>query len=111
MINLRNQGSCAFIFMPHYTYILHSQKLDRFYIGSTSLTPEERLELHLQKHFGSDAFTAAAKDWELFFFIACESVQQAKGIEKHIKKMKSKKYIVNLTKYPELTDKLRAKYQ
>jgi putative endonuclease len=38
--------------------------------------------------------------------IPCESVTQAILIEKRIKKMKSRKYIENLKKYPEMIEKI-----
>ncbi len=89
-----------------YCYILFSKTLDRFYVGSTILSPEARLERHLQKHYGQHKFTAKSNDWELFFSIVCSSEKQAQNIEKHIKSMKSKVYIQNLIKYPEITQRL-----
>ena len=50
-------------------------------------------------------------DWNLFLIIDCESKSQALQIEKHIKKMKSKTYIENLAKYPEMVIKLKEKYR
>jgi hypothetical protein len=35
-------------------------------------------------------------DWELYYFIECQSKHQANGIERYIKKMKSKIYNRNL---------------
>jgi len=55
-------------------------------------------------------FTAKANDWALFLKINCSSKTQGLQIEKHIKKMKSKSYIKNLLKYPEIIDKLKIKY-
>jgi len=46
-------------------------------------------------------FTAKADDWNLFFSLECRDISHAKQIEKHIKKMKSRKYIENLKSYPE----------
>lgn len=84
-------------------YILYSAKIDRFYTGSTS-----DLNQRLEFHDNPDArkFTAKADDWILFDKIDCESKYQALAIEKHIKSMKSKTYIRNLKKYPEMKDKL-----
>ena len=58
----------------------------------------------------SRKFTYRANDWEVFLKIDCESKEQAVGIEKHIKKMKSSIYIRNLKKYPEIQKRLLAKY-
>jgi putative endonuclease len=45
------------------TYILFSENLNKYYIGSTRNSMEERLEKHLTNH---DGFTAKAKDWKIF---------------------------------------------
>ena len=69
-----------------------------------------RLERHLLEYYGASKFTAQADDWILFFEIECFEYSQALKIEKHIKRMKSKKYIHNLVKYPEISIKLLEKY-
>ena len=92
--------------MTYTVYILHSSKLNRFYTGSSALEASERLELHLSKYYGSSKFTSKADDWKLFLTIKCSNKPQALAIEKHIKKMKSPKYINNLKQYPAMIDKL-----
>ena len=91
-------------------YIIHSQSLSKFYIGSTILDSLERLERHQFNYYGNRKFTAKADDWEVFINISCSSIEQARKIEKHIKEMKSKSYILNLKKYPEIIEKLKTKY-
>ncbi len=93
--------------MNHQVYILHSKTLNRFYIGYTS-NLEERLIFH--SNSDSKKFTYKASDWVLFYTIACDSKVQGLQIEKHIKTMKSKTYIENLVKYPEMSKKLKLKY-
>ena len=88
-------------------YILLSKKLNRFYIGYTS-DLEVRLAFH--KNAEETKFTYNADDWELFFSMVCENKTQALAIEKHIKSMKSKVYIENLKKYPEMVSKLLIKF-
>ena len=91
----------------HIVYILHSKKLDRFYTGySTNL--EERLQFHQSAL--PHKFTAKAKDWKFFMTISCEDKKQALEIEAHIKRMKSRTYIKNLKKYPEIIQKLKDRY-
>ena len=90
-------------------YILYSPKLDRFYTGSC-LNLEIRLEEHRSKKF-IDGLTSKANDWELFFSIDSLSYKQARKIELHIKKMKSKKYIHDLKKHKEILSKLIDKYK
>lgn len=94
----------------YYCYIIYSEYLNRFYIGATSLLPELRLENHLSEYYLSAKFTARANDWTIFLSIPCSSYEQARKIESHIKKMKSKKYIENLKAYPEIIEKLIIKY-
>jgi len=90
-------------------YILFSKKLNKFYVGSTISFPERLIE-HNTRVYGISKFTAASNDWEEFLIIDCKSIEQAKKIESHIKKMKSSKYIHNLKIYPEIISKLRDKY-
>ena len=89
-------------------YILQSIKLNRFYIGYTS-DFDTRIKFH--KNAESHKFTANAEDWELFLKIPCENKTQGLNIEKHIKKMRSKTYIENLIKYPDIIIKLKEKYK
>ena len=91
-----------------YVYILHSISADKFYIGSTK-DQTQRLEYHLNKEF-KNSFTAKFSDWELFFSIETVDNTTARKIEAHIKKMKSRTYILNLKRYPEIAEKLIANY-
>ena len=91
----------------HIVYILHSQKLNRFYIGYTT-----NLEIRIDFHINDTQirkFTYKASDWLLFLKIECTSKNQALAIEKHIKSMKSKVYIQNLLKYPNIIPELLQK--
>ena len=90
-------------------YILYSPSYDKFYTGATTLAAENRLERHLEKYY-ENKFTGKISDWELFFEIDCNSMKQALQIEKHIKKMKSKKYLVDLKQFPEMSERLKTKY-
>ena len=85
-------------------YILYSQSLDKYYIGSC-IEVTERLDQHLSIIFPG-AFTSKTNDWIIFFSLINLSYKRARSIESHIKNMKSKKYIQNLKKYPELSQKL-----
>ena len=94
--------------MP-FVYILYSPLYNQFYTGATTVAVERRLEWHIGKHYENN-FTTKTQDWELFFEIDCDTINQAFKIEKHIKAMKSKKYITDLKKYPEMAEKLKLKY-
>jgi len=89
-------------------YILYSKKLNRYYIGFTE-DFEQRLDFHRDKA-QSRKFTYNADDWEIYLKIDCSSKSQGLAIEKHIKSMKSKTYIENLLKYPEMILKLKSRY-
>jgi putative endonuclease len=91
------------------SYILYSGQLDKFYVGITQDSIENRLLKHNTGSYGNH-FTSQANDWTIYLVIPCDSLSQSMKIEKHIKKMKSKKYIQNLRLYPEITEKLKEKY-
>lgn len=93
-----------------FVYILHSKTADLFYVGSTTITPEIRRLRHLNQYYGKRKFTAKYNDWELYFWFTCDSIHQAKKVEQHIKRMKSKKYIRNVKRYPEIHQKLLQKF-
>ncbi|HBH06554.1 MAG TPA: hypothetical protein DDX92_08120 [Flavobacteriales bacterium] len=93
--------------MAH-VYILYSKTANRHYIGSCKHL-SDRLELHKNKAF-SKSFTSVYDDWELVHQIGDLTYSQARQIERHIKRMKSRKYIENLTIYPEITNKLLQRY-
>jgi putative endonuclease len=92
-----------------FVYILYSPSSDTFYTGSC-LDIEQRIKQHKNKEI-SGAYTARQQDWELFHFIPNLDYEQARLIESHIKRMKSKTYIRNLTNYPEISCRLVNKYK
>ena len=69
-----------------YTYILHSVKLNKYYIGSTSISVEERLQKHLSNHSG---FTSKTKDWVVVHVEEYPTKTEALAREKQLKKWKS----------------------
>ena len=91
-----------------FVYILYSSSLNKYYVGSC-LDLDLRLEAHLSKKF-VDGFTAKANDWKLYYSIKNLEYKQARKVETHIKKMRSKKYIENLKKYPEISEKIIKQY-
>jgi putative endonuclease len=88
-------------------YILQSVDKKTFYIGScVDLTL--RLGQHRNKAY-KNSFTSKG-NWEVFLSINDLSYNQAGKTEVHIKRMKSRKYIINLKQFPEMTEKLIALY-
>jgi putative endonuclease len=89
-------------------YILFSVKLNKYYIGSCN-DLVARIEEHKQKKF-QGAYTKISDDWELYLSINDLEYKQARAIESHIKRMKSKVYIENLLKYPTIIERLCEEY-
>ena len=85
-------------------YILYSKSIDTYYIGSCK-DLDLRIKQHKNKEF-TNAFTVKTDDWELFVSISELDARQARDIEAHIKRMKSRTYIENLKRYEELCEKL-----
>jgi len=90
-------------------YILYSSSLDKFYTGSCE-DFQERIRQHENGYF-AQAFTRKATDWLIYLLLENLSYLQARGIEAHIKRMKSRRFLENLKKYPELLNRLADKYK
>ena len=75
------------------TYILYSPALDKYYVGHTSDSMEERLRRHLSEHNGH---TSKTKDWEVVFIQEFEEKKDAHALERKIKGWKSRKMIEKL---------------
>ena len=78
--------------MPSCCYILYSSKLNKYYVGSTT-DLERRLEDHNR---GKEKFTKTGTPWILVYKEQFEDLKLARQRELYIKKMKSRKFIVNL---------------
>ncbi|WP_309876918.1 GIY-YIG nuclease family protein [Chryseobacterium sediminis] len=76
-----------------YYYILHSKSLDKFYIGHSCESLQERLRKHLSDHKG---FTAKAKDWIIVYHETFDSKALAYKREREIKAWKNKSKIQKL---------------
>lgn len=100
----------AFLLPMNCCYILYSETLKRHYIGISHDDLPKRIAKDNSHEYGEHRFTAKASDWQLILNIECQSFSQAVNIEKHIKSMKSRVYIQNLIRYPEMTIKLKEKY-
>jgi putative endonuclease len=73
-------------------YILHSQHLDRYYIGHTSdLT--EQLKKHNTHHKG---FTGKTNDWKVVYTEEYETKSAAFHREPQVKKWKSREEVEKL---------------
>ncbi|TMI93477.1 MAG: GIY-YIG nuclease family protein [Bacteroidetes bacterium] len=80
-----------------YCYILYSPSLDKYYVGSTT-----DIARRVQEHNrGKDKFTRTGRPWTLVYREEFESLIEARGRERYIKRMKSRKFIEALIKASE----------
>jgi putative endonuclease len=95
--------------MPSYSvYILYSRRLDRYYTGTTDDVVRRLSEHNSGAYKGS--YSVKGIPWELFYELSCPDGSTAYKIERHIKRMRSRVYIENLKKYPELGKGLVLRY-
>lgn len=80
------------LFTMYHVYILYSEKLDMYYIGSTG-NLEDRLKRHNQ---GRSKFTKPGVPWRLVYKKEYPTKSEAYRAELHIKSQKSRKYIESL---------------
>ncbi|GAB1346639.1 GIY-YIG nuclease family protein [Cloacibacterium normanense] len=78
-----------------FTYILYSESLDKFYIGHTCESLDERLRKHLSAHKG---YTSKVKDWKIIYSEIFENKSDAYKKELEIKSWKSKTKIKKINR-------------
>ena len=78
--------------MQYYLYILYSEILDKYYIGSTS-NLEDRLKKHNHAHKG---FTSNGQPWKLLYNEVFENKSQALIREKQLKAWKNRERLESL---------------
>ena len=77
--------------MP-YTYVLYSEKLNKYYIGSCV-----NMDIRLRQHnLGQSKFTSLGIPWVIVYIEEYAILSEARKRELEIKKMKSRKYIEDL---------------
>jgi len=90
----RRQGVPLVALMQGFLYILFSNKIDKYYVGSTN-----DLERRLYEHnIGHSVFTKTGVPWSLVFSKPFDSLENARKEELRIKKCISRKYIENYVK-------------
>ena len=76
----------------YFLYIIYSEKLDRYYTGSSS-DPDKRLIRH---NAGATKSTKSGRPWKLVYKEVYNSRSEAIKRENYIKRMKSKAFISDL---------------
>ena len=90
-------------------YILYSEKLNRFYIGTTD-NAERRLAEHNNTAY-TDSFTTRGIPWKMFLIIDNLHSKQAYDIERYLKRMKSSAYIKKLKTNPQIVEWIIEKHK
>jgi putative endonuclease len=81
-------SGCLFCFMAYYTYILYSDKTDRYYVGSC-----HDMGIRLAQHnAGRNTSTKAGAPWQLRYSETYPTSQLARKREAEIKRKKSRRY-------------------
>jgi len=88
-----------------FCYIIYSPQLDSYYTGSCA-NFDLRLKAHNSKKYVA-SYTSKSNDWERYLIIQTETKKHALRLERKIKQMKSRVFIENLKKYPELVHKIK----
>jgi len=75
--------------MDYFTYILHSDSADRYYIGYTN-NLEIRLRQHNNNYFG---FTKRYRPWKIVYSKSFSDKKSAMKLERYLKSLKNKERI------------------
>ena len=78
-----------------YIYVLKSLKNNKRYIGSTSLSPEERLQQH---NYGANKFTKGNRPFELIYQESYPNKTEARKRENFLKSGIGRKYLDQIFK-------------
>ena len=84
--------------MPHFVYILYSESLDRYYIGSTA-DVQQRLSRH---NAGATSSTKSGRPWVVVYTETLPTRTMALIRENNLKKMKSRVYLESMIQYSDL---------
>ena len=93
--------------MDFAVYILYSMSLDKFYIGYTS-DFSARLAFH--NSLQNNIWTKRGQPWAVHLLIEKLGKSQALKIEKHLKNMKSRKYLLDLKLNPSAIAELKQRF-
>jgi putative endonuclease len=75
--------------MPHFIYILYSEKTDHYYIGSCA-----DIETRLQRHNAGATFsTKHGRPWKVVYSETYDDKTKALKRENYLKSLKSRKFI------------------
>ncbi len=93
--------------MDFLVYIIYSKSIDRFYIGYTS-DFENRINFH--NNLLNKIWTKRGQPWSKYLIINQLNKTQALRIERHLKKMKTRNYLIQLNENPEMIVELKKRF-
>jgi len=79
--------------MNYFVYILFSDSLQKYYVGSTE-DINKRLEEHNR---GKSSFTSKGIPWKIVITFDCETRSEAVNLEKKIKNRGIKRYLQDIS--------------
>jgi putative endonuclease len=86
----------------YFVYIIYSTKLDNYYVGTTD-DVGRRLNEHNSKKY-LDSFTCKGIPWELKLSYLCDKSETAYKLERFIKRMKSRNFILKIIEDEAILD-------
>ena len=92
----------------YFIYIIYSKKLDRYYVGTTD-DVLKRMGEH-NSGFYSEAYTVKGVPWVLSLSFESESSEKAYGIEKFLKRMKSRIFLDKVIVNPNILLEIQNKF-
>ena len=90
-----------------FVYIIYSQKLSRYYVGTTDDVEKRHIEHNSILY--QNSFTSRGIPWELKWKTDPLMSEVAYKLERFIKSMKSKKFIEKLIIQPQIIDDIISK--
>ena len=91
----------------YFVYIIFSERLNRYYVGTTDDVGERLVEHN--SNFYKNSFTSKGIPWDLRLKTNPISSERAYRLERFIKSMKSKKFKEKLMASPEMLDDIISK--
>ena len=91
----------------YFVYIIYSKKLDRYYIGTT-----DNVDVRFHEHnlgFYGGSYTVKGIPWVLSLSFECESSEKAYGLERFLKRMKSKVFLEKVIADPDILIDIQGK--
>ena len=91
----------------YFVYILFSEKLNRYYVGTTDDVARRLFEHN--SGFYDGVFTSKGIPWRLCLSYSCDTSDKAYALERFVKRMKSRKFIEKILDDVKIIDDIVSK--